>query len=204
MIVKKLIVGQLKANCYLVFHNNNKKATIIDPGDDADYIQRIIFDLELKPIKIIATHGHFDHILAVNELKHAFNIPFLMHKKDEFLLSQMRSSCKFFTGFDPGPAPKIDKYLTGHGLISKIEIIETPGHTPGGISLYIEKDKVLLCGDLIFKEGVVGRTDFVYSRKKDLEKSVEKIFKLQQDTLVYPGHGEEFLISDFKQNNTKI
>src|SRR3989344_5632855 len=93
--IKRLQVGQLKTNCYLVIEDD--KCVIIDPGDDADYIQRIITDEGVKPIKIIATHGHYDHILAVAELKLAYGVPFLMHKADEFLLARMQSSAKRFS-----------------------------------------------------------------------------------------------------------
>src|SRR3990172_979126 len=107
--VKRLSVGQLQTNCYLV--KEVGKCVIIDPGDDADYIQRIIADENLIPTKIIATHGHFDHILAVYELKLAYNIPFLMSKYDEFLLKRMSSSAKKFTKITTGLPPKVDNYL---------------------------------------------------------------------------------------------
>ena len=186
LYVKKIIVGQLQTNCYLVFDEKNSEAIIIDPGDNAEYIMRILNDLDVKPTKIVATHGHFDHILAVNELKLAYKIPFLMSKKDEVLLKWMRKSCKFFTGFDPGPPPKIDKYLNKLLEVGdlKFEIIETPGHSPGSISLYSNKLGVVFVGDVIFAGGDVGRTDFKYSNRKDLEKSIKKLFKLPKDTIV--------------------
>ena len=196
--VKKLVVGQLQTNCYLVFDEKNSEAIIIDPGDNAEYIMRILNDLDVKPTKIVATHGHFDHILAVNELKLAYKIPFLMSKKDEVLLKWMRKSCKFFTEFDPGPPPKIDKYLNKllevGGL--KFEIIETPGHSPGSISLYSNKLGVVFVGDVIFAGGGVGRTDFEYANREDLEKSIKKLFKLPKDTIVYSGHGAETTIGE--------
>lgn len=197
--VKLLKVGQLRTNCYLVTDDISSKALIIDPGDGVDFIQRKISDEEVTPTKIIATHGHFDHILAVNELKLAYNIPFLMHKNDEFLLERMRSSCKFFTGYDPGPPPTVDGFLTRSNPVKlgkyKFKTIQTPGHTPGGISLYSKKEKVVFVGDLMFERGGVGRTDFSYSSKSDLDKSIEKILKLPNDTEVYSGHGESFLSS---------
>ena len=196
--VKKLVVGQLQTNCYLVFDEKNSEAIIIDPGDGADYIIRILNDLDVKPTKIVATHGHFDHILAVNELKLAYKIPFLMSKKDEVLLKWMRKSCKFFTGFDPGPPPKVDKYLNKLLEVGdlKFEIIETPGHSPGSISLYSNKLGVVFVGDVIFAGGGVGRTDFKYANRKDLEKSIKKLFKLPKNTIVYSGHGAETTIGE--------
>ncbi|MCK4588253.1 MBL fold metallo-hydrolase [Candidatus Woesebacteria bacterium] len=196
--VKKLVVGQLQTNCYLVFDEKNSEAIIIDPGGDADYIIRTLNDLDVKPTKIVGTHGHFDHILAVNELKLAYKIPFLMSKKDEVLLKWMRKSCKFFTGFDPGPPPKVDKYLNKLLEVGdlKFEIIETPGHSPGSVSLYSNKLGIVFVGDVIFAGGGVGRTDFKYSNRKDLEKSIKKLFKLPKNTIVYSGHGEETTIGE--------
>lgn len=197
--IKKLVVGQLQSNCYLVFDKTIDKTIIIDPGDDADYIIQTIADLNLKPTKIIATHGHFDHILAVKELKLAYKIPFLMHKKDEVLLKWMRKSCKFFTNFDPGPPPKIDKHLKdkltfGH---QSLDIIATPGHTPGSISLYSNEAGILFVGDLIFAGGGVGRTDFPYTNETDLKKSIKKILKLPKNTTIYSGHGKDFSLTEF-------
>jgi glyoxylase-like metal-dependent hydrolase (beta-lactamase superfamily II) len=121
-----------------------------------------------------------------------------MSKKDEILLKWMRKSCKFFTGFDPGPPPEIDKYLNKSLEIGdlKFEIIETPGHSPGSISLYSNKLGVVFVGDVIFAGGGVGRTDFKYSNRKDLEKSIKKLFKLPKNTIVYSGHGAETTIGE--------
>ncbi len=202
--VKRIIVGSLKSNCYLVIDKNNQECLIIDPGDDADYIMRIIADEELKPTKIIATHGHFDHILAVTELKLAYNIPFLMHKKDEFLLDRMQSSAKMFTGFDSGPSPKVNQYLTGVTPVTigenRFRIIETPGHSPGSVCLYDKMKNILFAGDLVFAGGGVGRTDFPYCSQKDLESSIAKLLKLPENTRVYCGHGESTSIGEIKSH----
>lgn len=137
--VKRLVVGQLQTNCYLVFDERDNQTIIIDPGDDADYITRILTDLELKPTKIIATHGHYDHILGVTELKLAYNLPFLMNKKDEFLLSRQGTSALHFSGLRTGPAPKVDKYLKeGDFLrVGNYKLETTPRVTPQAVSRFI-------------------------------------------------------------------
>ena len=208
MKIKKLIVGQLESNCYIVSDDNNE-ALIIDSGDDADYIQRTIADEELKPVKIIATHGHFDHMLAVTELKLAYNVPFLMSKDDEFLLSRMQSSVEYFTGAnDIAPTPKIDSYLTGPNPVNvgnrRFKVIKTPGHTLGSVSLYCKGEKVLFVGDLIFAGGGIGRYDFDYCSKGNLIKSIKTILKLPDDVAVYPGHGESTTIGDEKSSLLRI
>lgn len=201
-----LIVGQLQTNCYLVADKKTKKTLIIDPGDDADYIERIVSDKRLAPTKIIATHGHFDHILAVTELKLAYKIPFLIHKEDEFLVSQMQSSARHFLGIATDPPPEIDGYIKADEFITigdnKLKVIETPGHTPGGVCLYCQKDKILFTGDLLFAQGV-GRTDFSYSNSAALQASLVKIFRLPAATTVYCGHGQVTTIQDeliYRQN----
>lgn len=199
--IKILQVGSLKTNCYLVIGKTS--IIIIDPGDDAQYLSDEIQKLALKPELIIATHGHFDHIMAVNELKANFKIPFLMNKKDEKLLSWMRKSSAYFTHFDPGPPPVIDQTLSEKREIKianlKAKIIEAPGHTPGSVCFYFEDQKILFAGDTIFERGGVGRTDFPYSNKKELDKSIKKLISLPEETLVYSGHGETTSIGEFKK-----
>jgi glyoxylase-like metal-dependent hydrolase (beta-lactamase superfamily II) len=201
--VHNIKVGQLRTNCCLVYIVKTRKALIIDPGDDADYIMRVISDLNLKPAKIIATHGHFDHVLAANELKFAFGIPFLIHKEDKFLIDRVQSTAKRYLGINVSPPPAIDEYLTGKKKLKignhKLKIIHTPGHTPGGVSLYCQNSKFAAVGDLVFDRGIVGRTDFSYSSKHELQKSVRKICKLPEDTKLLPGHGRSSEVSLIKK-----
>ncbi|MBI3379572.1 MBL fold metallo-hydrolase [Candidatus Gottesmanbacteria bacterium] len=195
-----LVVGQMQENCYLVYDPKSLETIIIDPGDDADYIERIIADKKLNPIQIIATHGHFDHIMAVTELKFAYRIPFNIHKGDDFLVKNMASSVKHFLGITADPPPIIDGYLNSDEKIrigeSYLEIIETPGHTPGSICLYNKKENILITGDLLFADGGVGRTDFSYSDGEELQKSLKKIFKLSSKTQIYPGHGRSSTLAE--------
>lgn len=194
MKVQRLIVGLLQTNCYLVWDENTLEGMIIDAGDDGDFIINKIKDLNIIPILIIATHGHFDHVLAVTELKLAFQIPFFMHRAD--LPIYFRSSKT-----DPPSMP--DKYLKEGDLIKFgqqiLKVIATPGHTPGGIALYSKK--ILFSGDTIFAHGDVGRTDYSYASTLQLEKSIHKLLKLPPNTRVYPGHGEETTIGKERNNH---
>ncbi len=196
--IEKIVVGQLRANCYLVYDKTTKGCVIIDPGDEADFITQKITDLNLIPKLAVATHAHFDHIQAAVELKLAYKIPFLLHKADEVLLRHYRKSAIRFTMLDPGPAPIPDGYLKRNidlrFKIYDLRIIHTPGHTPGGICLYSKTDNALFSGDSIFANGEVGRTDFAYCNKRDLDKSIKKILSLPKETVIYPGHGEETTI----------
>lgn len=190
MEVQRLIVGQLQTNCYLVFDSKKKDALIIDPADDGDYIIRKIKDLDLIPKLIVATHGHFDHVLAVTELKLAFGIPFWLHRADLTILKRVQPTVKYFTGGQTDPASRPDKFIKGGDLIrfgqKSLKVINCPGHSPGGVAL-VGKG-VLFSGDTLFANGV-GRTDFSYSSKIDLDKSIAKLLSLPKNTIIYPGHG---------------
>ena len=187
---KRLVVGQLKTNCYLVWEEKNHQALIIDPGDDADFIIRKIQDFQLAPQAIIATHGHFDHVLAIPELKLAFQIPFFIHEADLFLLSRASQTARYFTGVKADPALASDHFLEDGQIIKlgpeKLKVMTTPGHTPGSVCLYTPG--TLFTGDLIFADGV-GRTDFHYASSKQLQQSLAKIQSLPGNTRLFPGHG---------------
>lgn len=192
------------ANCYLVYDENSKKAIIIDPGDEADFVIGKILGLRLKPIAQIATHGHFDHIMAVFELGLAFKVPFFASLNDEVLIKKAAFSARRFTHSPLMPISKIGRYLGGGDMIKfggeSLKIIETPGHTPGGICLYSKKAKVVFSGDLIFEEGGLARSDFSYSYPLQLKASIKKVLSLPKNTMVYPGHGQEFLLGKWKES----
>ena len=176
MNIETLAVGQMATNCYIV------DGIIIDPGDDAEYI---ISHCKIKPTMIVATHGHFDHIMAALTLQLAFNIPFVIHEKDEFLVNNMQSSAKHFLNIMTDPPPKITKFISGGDKIGNLTVVHTPGHTPGSICLYAKNDKVLFSGDTIFADGAVGSTDHRYSDKAELSQSVKKILSYRRKQKFY-------------------
>ena len=201
--VECLVVGQLQTNCYLVWEEETQEGVIIDPGDDAEYILNRVKDLEIKPLFILATHGHFDHVLAVLELRTALKIPFLINEKDLFLLKRAVSSAKFFTGEKEPLKPIVDKFIKENDIISfgkkgKLKVIDSPGHSPGGV--VFENRGVVFSGDTLFKQGI-GTTQYSYCFQFDLLSSIKnKLFKLPDETIVYPGHGEETTIGEEKRN----
>lgn len=198
-------VGGMGTNCYILSDKQSREAVIIDPGDDGDYITQVISGKKLIPTKIVATHGHFDHILSVTELKLTYKIPFSMHTKDQFLLKTMVSSAKHFLNIITDPIPIVDSSLEEGDNIKigrfNFLVLETPGHTPGSICLYHKKSDNLFVGDLLFAGGCVGRTDFSYSNAGQLQKSLDKINKLSTGTRIYPGHGESFKLRNEINNN---
>ena len=179
--VERLVVGQMQVNCYLVYDENTHEAIIVDPGEDDTYIIEKIQHLDLKPVKIIATHGHFDHILAAYSIQKTYKIPCMVHKNDRFLVGQMASSANHFLGFKTHALPPVIDENIYNGVTVKIgnqylDVIETPGHTPGSISLLDKTRSFAIVGDLVFAGGGVGRTDFSYSNAQDLDRSLETLF----------------------------
>ena len=210
MEIKRLVVGQLQTDCYLASCPETGKAVIIDPGGEGGFISQKILDLKLEPVFILATHGHFDHVLGVLELKLAFDIPFLMHEADLFLLKRTKETAEYFLGPDACPEihEKLDlsslvgSFIKGGDVIKfgkeRLKVIETPGHSPGGVSFYDKNSGALFSGDTLFCQGI-GRTDFSYASSDDLVESLKKLCRLPGKTAVYPGHGSETTLVAEKQ-----
>ncbi len=197
MRIVKYLLGELQTNCYFLIEDNN--CLIIDPADDASFILEELQRQQLNLVGMLATHGHFDHVMAVGEIQQSINLPLHIHKKDKFLIDRLEQTAEHFLGYSPiilpinnvknlPPSPRLR-------WASKLKIIHTPGHTPGSSSFYFKEENALFTGDTLFKEGI-GRTDLSYSSKEDLKKSLEKIFELPKETVVYPGHGEETMLEE--------
>lgn len=202
MKIETLVLGQLETNCYLVYDEKTKEAIVIDPADEGNFIIQKILDLKLRPRLIIATHGHFDHLLGALELKLAFNLPFLMHQADLPILKRTQETSSYFLGIAVDPPPPVDKFVKEGDKISfgksELKVIETPGHTPGGICLYTLG--TLFSGDTLFADGI-GRTDLSYASHEQLIHSIkEKLFQLPEKTIVYPGHGISTTIQTEKES----
>ncbi len=193
--------GPLEVNCVIVY--NEEKGLIFDPGGSVERIANFLDNNRISPELILNTHGHFDHIGAVSELKRRYGIPFAMSKKDEFLVRQASVHASFF-GLPSVISPEIDNDIHEgikiENSVADIRIIDTPGHTPGGLSFYIEELNILITGDTLFN-GSVGRTDFPYSDFDELKRSIKKLYNLNDDTIVIPGHGELTKIGLEKRGN---
>ena len=199
--VQALIVGQLQTNCYIVSDEETGECLIIDPGDDASYIGEVVALEKLKPVAVLATHGHFDHVLSAFELQHIFDIPFYAHAKDEFLLSGMQKSAEHYLHIPiveppPNPSKEMQKNPSFRVGSSTFTVLETPGHTPGGVCFYSQKDQICFTGDTVFAGGAIGDWRHAYSDKQALLLSVKKILSLPNETILYPGHGEQTSVRD--------
>jgi len=193
MNIQTFVLGELQTNCYLAFDQETKQGIIIDPADEANFIGEQILKLSIDLQAIIATHGHFDHILAAWELTLAFNLPLLIHPKDLPIINYMQKSASFWLKRKIIEKPPENiKEITPKNKITfgsqELEVIHTPGHSPGSICLHSKKNRALFTGDLLFANGV-GRTDFPYGSDKNLSASLKKLNKFPADTKIYPGHG---------------
>lgn len=199
MKILKYSLGQLQANCYFLIEDNN--CLIIDPGDEANFILEEFQRRKLKLVGILATHGHFDHIMAVGEIQKSFNTPLYISKKDLFLINRVKKTAEYFLGYKPVVfKPKNIKFFnkkTFHISSFMFQVIQTPGHTPGSCCFYFANENIVFTGDTLFKDGI-GRYDFSYSNEEDLKNSLKKIFLLPEEVIVYPGHGEETTIEKEK------
>lgn len=180
----RLEVGSFRANCYLVWDAKGN-CVIIDAGEDAEFIEEKIRELRLAPKIILATHGHFDHLTAVSSLSLAYSIPLYMSNKDKFLFKNLKE-----------PPPLISKNQQEGDEVKVgdifLQVLEVPGHTPGSLAYKLKNSPYVFCGDVFFADGSLGRTDFGYSDKGTLQKSILKLRRLSPKTIFCPGHAEEF------------
>ncbi len=202
MISKKLEVGPIMANCYILGCEETREAVVIDPGDDADRILMALAEEKLTVTYLINTHGHFDHVSANRRMKEATGAQLAIHTEDVPMLSQLsRSAASFGLSAENSPEPDRllhDKDTVRFGNIS-LTVIHTPGHSRGGIALYTPGH--LFAGDTLFA-GSIGRTDLPGGDYDTLIASIkQKLLVLPDDTVVYTGHGPETTLANEKRMN---
>jgi glyoxylase-like metal-dependent hydrolase (beta-lactamase superfamily II) len=195
LIIKTILAGMYEENCYLVMDEDTKELGIIDPGGHANSIINEINLLKGKTKFILLTHGHLDHVDGVIELVNNLKVPFYINKADEDLMQK--------DDFVFGTLPKASGYLSEGDTLTlgkhEIKVIETPGHTPGGICFLIDDN--IFTGDTLF-QGSVGRSDFPGGNGMQLIKNIkEKLLPLGDGIKVFPGHGPASNIGYEKRNN---
>lgn len=189
MILETIVVGMLQVNCYIIGDNATGKGILIDPGDEADRIMEHVVRSGLKIGQMICTHGHFDHIGALGELRDALGTKIVLHK-DEKIVYQRSYEVARGWGLDAEPQPEPDLFIEEGYTIDlgtlSIRVIHTPGHSPGGICL-VGSDFVIT-GDTLFA-GSIGRTDFPGSDYRAMGASFRRLMGLKDHFKVLPGHG---------------
>jgi hydroxyacylglutathione hydrolase len=197
------VVGPLQCNCYIVGDPVTREAVVIDPGDDAEELSEILVAKELTVTAIVATHAHFDHIVAAGHLREQTGAPFYLHDADFPLLDWMQTSGRLFLGVELPPPPDVDVRPTEGDVVEagnlRLEVLHTPGHSPGSISLVT--DDGIFAGDTLFA-GSVGRTDLPGGSSQQLLSAItHKLFSFEEDLPVYPGHGPATTLGEEKRYN---
>ncbi len=195
MNIAKLTFNPFQENTYLVWGDGGE-AVVIDAGNYTEQETRALFSFirekGLKPVLALNTHGHVDHMLGVESVKRTCGVPFALHPEDRFLVESAPMHGKLY-GFRVETVPSVDRDLAdgeeirfGGGVL---RVIHTPGHTPGHVSFYEPDDKVLFCGDTLFRESI-GRTDLPGGDYGWIMRSIiDRILPLGEETTIYPGHG---------------
>ncbi len=202
MIIKQYIAGPIEANNYLVADENSKEAVLIDCSEKVQQIIDDVKNLGLKVKYILLTHGHFDHVMGVNDMKKELGAEVLVNEKDKSQVEMTKTILRTF-GIYADKNPEYDRFIDANTELKigdiPIKILETPGHTEGGLSYLI--DGKLFSGDTLFKR-YVGRTDLPGGDYDKLENSIRNVlYKLDDDTEVFPGHNEKTTIGYEKKFN---
>lgn len=205
MKIIKLEVGQLGANCYIVYCEKTLQGMVVDPGGDAQKILEILNREKITVTAIVNTHGHADHIAGNDELKAGTGAPILIHEEDAKMLISAQGNLSMYIGNNL-VCQAADRLLADGDCIEigemKFQVLHTPGHTLGGICIY--GNDVVFSGDTLFEQSI-GRTDFPGGSHRQLLSSIKtKLFVLADDTVVLPGHGGNTTIGVERQTNPFI
>ncbi len=202
MILKRIklelpMVGE--TNCYIIQDEKTKETMVIDPGGDVDQIAEMLDTLHANVKYILLTHCHGDHIAGVKELKEKYGGKILIHIEDAEGLKNPSINLSDYIGLGT-VSLEADSRLNDNDLIHigdiEFKVLHTPGHTKGGICLYLEDEKMLFSGDTIFR-GTWGRTDLPTGSFEAVIKSItERIMTLPEDTIIYPGHGKSTMVKE--------
>lgn len=197
MIIKRVVAGIYGANCYIIMDENTKEAVVLDPGGDVDDIEKAIKSINADVKYILLTHGHVDHVGGVDELRNIVNAKVGISEKDYVLME--KGTYIYGDAFDKN----VDLFLKENDIIKlnnfDVECIETPGHTKGGLVFKVNEN--VFTGDTLFT-GSIGRTDLEGGNYEEIMNSLKnKLVSLNDDCIVFPGHGPRSTIRNEKMTN---
>ncbi len=205
--IKLFTFNALAENTY-VLYDETRECVIIDPGcydrNEQQLLKEFIEAEELKVVKLLNTHGHVDHVLGNAYVKRTFGVSLYVHPKDEATLRAVAAYAPIW-GFHRYEPAEADGYLEEGDVVSfgntQLKVLFLPGHAPGHIGFYCEKEEILIAGDVLFQNSI-GRTDLPGGNHQTLLRSIrEKVFPLGDSVKVYPGHGPMTQVGDEKRWN---
>lgn len=203
LMLRQAVLGPIQTNVYFVKNTETRELFMVDPAANAARIKEMILKMDAGPVAILLTHGHFDHIMAAEELRDYYHIPIYACRAEADML---RDPVKNMTEYYRVPASfDADRYLDDNDEFTcagfRIQVMHTPGHTVGGCCYYLPEEKILFSGDTLFC-GSVGRTDFPGGSMSQIIMSLHRLIdNLPEETEVYPGHNSSTTIGDEKRDN---
>ena len=206
LVVRQAVVGPFAENTWLVADSGTGDAVVIDPGGEATRVLGLA-QPDFRIVRILATHGHVDHIFGAEELRRRTGAPFQIHAGDEPFVRALPGQAAGL-GFGPARSPEVSAFLADGDAIRvgghEARVIHTPGHSPGGVSLHFPADRLLFTGDTLFA-GSVGRTDLPGGNATELLGSIrERLFPLGDDVRFFPGHGPGGTLGEERRRNPYV
>jgi glyoxylase-like metal-dependent hydrolase (beta-lactamase superfamily II) len=203
LMVRGIVVGVFAENCWVVGSRRTREGIVIDPGDQAGDILALAKDMGVNVKLIINSHAHIDHIMGVRDVQNATGAQFLMHPGEAPVAAMLGMTASRLLGREAAPPPDPDAPLADGDTVEvdglRLQVIHTPGHTPGSVSFYTEG--LLFSGDTLFR-GSIGRTDLPGGDyEQEMASIVDKLLTLPDDTVVLPGHMQETRIDLERQTN---
>ena len=206
--IKRFVFNPFQENTYLLF-DETKECIIIDPGCidtyERDILKKEIEKELLKPLLLLNTHCHLDHVFGCKFVVNEYNVPFAAHPDDEFFIGITKDHAKNFGIEIEDNPPEISRYVNEGEIVrfgqSNLKVIHVPGHSPGGVVFFNEQQGFIIAGDVLF-QGSVGRSDLPKGDHQLLIEGIRrKLLILNEDVIVYPGHGESTTIGSEKIHN---
>ena len=203
MRIQNLVLGMVATNCYFLLNADTKEMILVDPADEAEAIEEKVNAMGGRPVAVLLTHGHYDHMLAADSVRRTYQIPVYVHELDEAVLEDASLNLSGF--WSSSFTMKADRLLKDGDELRlagfEIRVLHTPGHTVGSACYYFPEQKALMSGDTLFCHSY-GRTDFPTSSMRDMQKSIRRLLQeLPEDTAVYPGHEMSTTIAMEKRYN---